>query len=63
MPDKSKFQYKFKCKFTETWGWHIGFSFCVSPKDAFDKREIYLLICLGKRDLVIGMINEYIEED
>jgi hypothetical protein len=63
MPDESKYEYKFTCKHDEAWAWHVGINFCISPKDNFGKREIYLFICLGKHDFAIGMLHVYKEEE
>lgn len=55
---------KFRVKCEKSWGWHIGLFFCVEPKsEVTGKHDIYLLVCLGKRELSIGMLTEYDDED
>lgn len=61
MPDKYK--YGFTIKHERAWGWHIGAFFCISPKNAFGHREIYLFLCFGKRDISIGLLETYVGED
>ncbi len=39
------------------WGWHFGVHFCISPKELDGNREIYLFICLGKHDFIIGFLH------
>lgn len=58
-----RYNHKFGIKLTDTWGWHIGVNFCISPKANNGKREVYLLVCLGNHDLVIGYIIHDNEEE
>ena len=54
----SKYKNKFTIKHDKSsWGWHIGAFFCISPKEANGKREIYLFLCFGKHDFSIGFLN------
>jgi hypothetical protein len=52
-----KYKYKFTIEHDKSWGWHIGAFFCISPKDEFGFREIYLFLCLGRHDFSIGFLR------
>lgn len=59
MPDKSRFEYKFKIKVDEAFGFGLGICFDVSPRGILDKRDICLVLILGRRSIRIGMITDY----
>lgn len=55
---------KFRVKCDKAWGWHIGLFFCIEPKSKVtDKHDIYILICLGKHEISIGMMTECEDEE
>lgn len=58
MPDKSKFERKFKIKIDEGYGFGLGICFQVSPRDVLDKRDICLVLILGRYSIRIGMITD-----
>lgn len=52
--------FRFGCVISETsWGWRIGLSFCIAPKDMNGNRETYLTFCLGKYAIIIGFLDFY----
>ena len=52
-----KYKYKFTIKHDKSWGWHTGAFLCITPKDVYGKREIYLFLCFGRHDFSIGYLN------
>lgn len=58
----SRFNYKFGIEYYESFGFHIGLSFCIERKDINGKRGIYLMLYLGKIDLAIGYLLDCNED-
>ena len=63
MPEHSKRKFRIVHN-TNDGRWHFGIFFCVDYDwSSSGKRDIYLLLALGKHDINIGMITEFEEGD
>ena len=62
MPDKDKFKRKFGVRIDEAYGIGIGIVFEILP-NVLDKKDICLILCLGKYTIRIGLITVLKEKE
>jgi hypothetical protein len=46
---------------TISYRWHVGIFFCNDFKNILGKRDKYVFICLGHKEISIGMITKHEE--
>ena len=57
-----KYIRKFRVEVNTVYGrWHVGIFFCSDFKNILGKRDKYVFICLGHKEISIGMITKYEE--